>query len=252
MREFVKNLPVHDLRGQPGNAGLPASPSKTFVLRAGAHQCEICAANSQNGRPSVALGASLPADRLGGDAHRRKQMNPEPSLRPYGDAEPERTGSTPHLSDYWAGSFASSVAGAPGFRRHHSFSDLGCLPPARLLSGASLSAGERPRATCPRAGHPGTDFGHRHLRRPRRVRDPGSALVADRRGGGGLDRSPPPARVARSRPLRPIPRSPEWTRRPPTGDSSWPTIGRVERRSCAPRRAKYWAPLPWGSGSRPR
>lgn len=28
-------------------------------------------------------------------------MNPEPSLRPYGDAEPERTGSTPHLSDYW-------------------------------------------------------------------------------------------------------------------------------------------------------
>ncbi len=28
-------------------------------------------------------------------------MNPEPSLRPYGDPEPERTGSSPHLSDYW-------------------------------------------------------------------------------------------------------------------------------------------------------
>jgi succinoglycan biosynthesis transport protein ExoP len=28
-------------------------------------------------------------------------MNPEPSLRPYGDLEPERAGSSPHLSDYW-------------------------------------------------------------------------------------------------------------------------------------------------------
>src|SRR5688572_19561584 len=31
----------------------------------------------------------------------RKQMNPEPSLRPYADVEPERAGSSPHLSDYW-------------------------------------------------------------------------------------------------------------------------------------------------------
>ena len=28
-------------------------------------------------------------------------MNPEPSLRPYGDAPPERGGPSPHLSDYW-------------------------------------------------------------------------------------------------------------------------------------------------------
>ena len=28
-------------------------------------------------------------------------MNPEPGLRPYGDAPPERSGSSPHLSDYW-------------------------------------------------------------------------------------------------------------------------------------------------------
>ena len=28
-------------------------------------------------------------------------MNPEPSLRPYGDASPERGGPSPHLSDYW-------------------------------------------------------------------------------------------------------------------------------------------------------
>jgi hypothetical protein len=31
----------------------------------------------------------------------RKQINPEPSLRPYGDATLERGGASPHLSDYW-------------------------------------------------------------------------------------------------------------------------------------------------------
>jgi hypothetical protein len=31
----------------------------------------------------------------------RKRMNPEPSLRPSGDAPTERGGASPHLSDYW-------------------------------------------------------------------------------------------------------------------------------------------------------
>ena len=33
---------------------------------------------------------------------REKQMSTEPTARPYADAEPERLGASPHLSDYWA------------------------------------------------------------------------------------------------------------------------------------------------------
>ena len=63
--------------------------------------CEIQRESLQNSK-RVRLHRRRTQEVLQGcSAGARKQMNPEPSLRPYGDAPPERGGPSPHLSDYW-------------------------------------------------------------------------------------------------------------------------------------------------------